>query len=322
MYSLTIFKNIFDNKIEKSMDFHSWDSFENLLYKLSDLPAYKAKKGESGGAKKSSPLISPATYTKNSRRNNESVIAWGGWAALDIDDHEIQGDLEQELFDKFGHYYYVCYSTASSTKEHPKFRLVFPLTKSVPSKDIKHFWFALNTEFSGLGDPQTKDFSRMYYVPGQYPGAHNFIFTNDKGKFINPMEMMESVTYIYQGASNNFLDMLPKGLQEEVIAHRKSKLDNKHKYKWSGIDDCPFVSKRILQEYVRITGTGWYHKMYQMMVSIAFSAIRKEYPITALEIETLMREFDSRTGGWYKNRPIIKEANSALNYAYKNSDIG
>ncbi len=77
----------------------------------------------------------------------------------------------------------------------------------------------------------------------------------------------------------------------------------------------------MLAEYRTISETGWYHKMYQFMVSLAFNAIRKGYPITDSEIEILMRELDRETGNWYEKRPIKLEANSAIEYAYRNSEV-
>ena len=71
-------------------------------------------------------------------------------------------------------------------------------------------------------------------------------------------------------------------------------------------------------EYRTITNTGWYHKMYQIMVAIASKAVRNNYPITANEIAKLCQELDAETGNWYKNRPIDKEADRALEYVYKN----
>ena len=67
-----------------------------------------------------------------------------------------------------------------------------------------------------------------------------------------------------------------------------------------------------------ITNTGWYHKMYQIMVAIAGNAVKKKYPITSEEISTMCREFDMETGNWYENRPLDKEANRALEYIYRN----
>jgi plasmid maintenance system antidote protein VapI len=58
--------------------------------------------------------------------------------------------------------------------------------------------------------------------------------------------------------------------------------------------------------------------MYSIMVATAGNAIRKKYPITADEISQLCRQFDTDTGNWYKNRPLDKEADRALEYVYKN----
>ena len=182
MYSVTIFKSLFDNKTDKRVDLKDWSAFEKMLYDLSKIPGYKAKRGEN---KKSSPLMSPAIYHPNTTRSNKGVMEWASWAAVDVDDHKFKGNLKDELSDRFGNWYYVCYSTASSTLDTPKFRLVFPLTRSVAPGKIRHFWYALNTELGSIGDKQTKDLSRMYYVPATYPNAHNFIFTNH-GEYIDP----------------------------------------------------------------------------------------------------------------------------------------
>jgi hypothetical protein len=311
MYSLTLFKSVFDNKTHKRMDFDSWDKFEGLLYKLSELPYAN---------KKDAQLFSPATYQPDTTRANKNVVNWAGWAAVDVDDHEFGGDLRSELCEKYGENYFICYSTASSTVGKPKFRLVFPLAEPVPQDRIRHFWFALNTHLGSIGDKQTKDLSRMYYVPGNYEGADNFIFTN-KGKFIEPAELMGRHPYTEPSGSKSFLDKLPPELQEQVLAHRKSMLPNKDKYSWNGIGDCPFVNRRMIDEYKSITETGWYLKMYQFMVSVCFNAIRCGYPITDIEVEQLARELDLQTGNWYEKRPLRGEANQALNYAYKNSEV-
>jgi hypothetical protein len=58
--------------------------------------------------------------------------------------------------------------------------------------------------------------------------------------------------------------------------------------------------------------------MYQIMVAIAGNAIKQQYPITASEIAKMCQELDLETGNWYKNRPLDKEADRALEYVYKN----
>lgn len=294
------------------MDFSGWNELEKLLYKLSE------QKFET---KKDAYLISPAVYKPDTTRANRNVTDWAGWAAIDVDDYIPEGSLEDDLRSRFNSFYFVCYSTASSKIHRPKCRIVFPLLQKVKSDKIKHFWYALNTEAGEMGDPQTKDLSRMYYIPGHYANAYNFIFTHNGGQYIDPLELMNRHPYVEKKSGNSFIDNLPEELQKQVIQHRKSKLENKSKYSWAGLHDCPFVNKRMIAEYKSISETGWYHKMYQFMVSLAFNAIRSGYPITEYEIEQLTRELDMETGNWYEKRPIKSEANSALNYAYKNSEI-
>ena len=320
MFSLTVFESVYDNKTSTRVDFESFEKFEKSLYYLSTLPGYKAKKGERG--KKSSPLISPAVYKEGTTRANANVIEWASWAAIDVDDHDFKGsDLKDELHSRFGNWYYICYSTASSTPARPKFRLVFPLTGPVQSGAIKHFWYALNTEFDCLGDGQTKDLSRMYYVPAQYPGAHNFIFSN-VGDFIDPEHLMQKHPFTQPSTSNNFIDRLPPEIQKEVIAHRAAKLsESKREYTWTGYRDCPFVNKKLIDEYrriARVDGSGRYAMIYKIMTSIACNAIKRQYPITEYEIVDLVRQLDRETSNIYAKRPLNTEASRAIEFAYKN----
>ena len=319
MYSITVFKSIFDNKTDTRVDFATFQEFEKSLYYLSTLAGYKAKKGEF--TKKASPLISPATYKDGTTRANANVINWASWAAIDVDNHEFKGDLKDELYSRFGMWDYVCYSTASSTLAFPKFRLVFPLTRSIESNEIKHFWYALNTEFECLGDLQTKDLSRMYYVPAQYPGANNFIFSN-RGNYIDPTELMNKHEWTAPSNSNSFIDRLPDELREEVINHRKTKLEeSKKQYTWTSYRNCPFVNQKLVQDYKEISGTdgtGRYSMIYKLMTSIACFAIRKQYPITEYEIVDLILELDRETANLYAKRPLNTEASRAIEFAYKN----
>ena len=318
MISLTVFKSIFDNKTDTRVDFDDFEKFEKSLYHLSTLEGYKAKRGE--WTNKASPLISPAVYKQGTTRSNANVIEWAGWAAIDVDNHVFNGNLEDELYSRYGSWYYICYSTASSTPDHPKFRLVFPLTKNIESSNIKHFWYALNTEFESMGDRQTKDLSRMYYVPAKYPNAFNFIFTN-VGNYIDPDALMQAHPWTAPSDSSSFIDRLPPELQKEVIAHRQQKMnESKKEYSWNSYKDCPFVNKNLVSEYrsiSRIDGSGRYSLIYKIMTSIACSAIKHKYPITEYEIVNLIRELDRETSNRYAKRPLNVEASRAIEFAYR-----
>lgn len=303
----TLFKTIFDNKTDKGISLPNFQHFEKVLYKLSE----KKRKH-----KKDAELMSPAIYKPDTTRSNDNVTAWGGWCAVDVDDYEgTFENLNKWVEEKVNGYYYICYSTASSTKKQPKFRLVFPLTRHIQRDEIKHFWFALNKELGEVGDIQTKDLSRMYYVPGYYKNAFNFIGTG-KGNYIDPADIMAKHEYV-ESSGNTMFDKLPKKMQEAMMEHMKNKLTNTE-VKWTGYKDCPYFPKQLEQDYRTISGSGWYHKMYQIMVALAGNAIKNNYPITAKEIAYLCRELDIDTGNWYAKRPLDKEAERALEYVYKN----
>jgi hypothetical protein len=315
--ALTVFKNLYDNKTDLSISFPSFEAFEAVLYYLFKLKGYKPKKGERVSF--SSPLISPAIYNPNTTRANVNVIEWCGWAALDVDNHQFKGDLESELSNLYPDSKYVCYSTASSTKDKPKFRLVFPLSRSVSAAEIKHFWFALNSKFGKLGDAQTKDLSRTYYIPGEYPNAFNFIFSHD-GNSIDVNSLLKEYPYTESKAVVSFIDRLPQKMQEEVIAYREQKLkSNKKEYKWTSYSNCPFVNKNLINEYKSIStidGTGRYSMIYKIMVSIATSAVKHGYPISEYEIVDIIKQLDILN--LYRKRPLNLEASRAIEFAYRN----
>ena len=309
MISLTLFKSIFDNKTHRKMDFNYLETFEKLLYDLSKQPGYKPKKGE---YKDGSPLITPASFEKDTTRANKNVIKWNRWAALDVDEYD--GTFE-ETIEKFKKNYFICYSSASSTKEKPKFRVILPLTESVPADKIRHFWYALNHEFGSVGDAQTKDLSRMYYVPAQYQNAYNFIFTH-KEELLNHTELMKKHAFV-NGFKNSFQDKMPEHIRAKIAEYKKDRLTNVS-IKWDSYHDCPFVNKQLVAEYRTMSDSGWYHKMYQIMVSISTKALRAKYPISPDDVAKLCKEIDNDTGGWYKHRPLTLEASRAIDFSMKN----
>lgn len=321
MYELTLFRNQFDNKTHRRTTFMNWMDFVVCLR-----DSY-TKPGEKGGSN-SSPLLTPAVFDVGTTRSNRSVLYWGSWCCVDVDDHNYPTtslvDLENALREDFGEYDYVVYNTASSRapthpkddENYPKFRIVFRLDEQVEHDRIKAFWYALNTELGEIGDPQTKDLARMYYVPAQYPNAYSFFMVNSGGSPLNVSELIAKHPY-HEKTGNTFLDRLPPEMQKAVIEHRKNGLNNTD-YRWTSYRDCPFWPKKLGAEYQTISGTGWYSKIYAIMVAIAGNAYSRGYPITAKQIEELCREFDRDTGNWYQNRPLHVEADRALEYVYRN----
>jgi len=303
MYSLTIFRNAYDNKTHRRMDFQQWEDFVDLLRSLSEQPV---------NSKQDAQLISPAIYEVGTTRSNRNVVEWGKWAAVDVDDYT--GWLH-EILDRFSETNSCIYSTASSTPEQPKFRIVFDLDRRVNNEELRHFWYALNRFLGELGDPQTKDSSRMYYIPGDYKGSDSFFHTTSGDPLVVD-GLLRSYPYSPPSGSG-FLDNLSPEMKLKVLEHRRGKLDQTD-ITWRGYHDCPFVPNKMVEEYKTISETGWYSQMYRIMIAIASNAIKSKYPITASQISLLCKEIDAETGNWYENRPLEREAGGALNWAYAN----
>jgi hypothetical protein len=280
-YSLTMFLNAFDNTTHKRMDFDSWNEFVHLLQEL-----YKVPRKD----KSSAQLISPATYEVGTTRANRNVVDWGKWAAVDVDDYI--GDING-ILDRFDDTNTVIYSTASSTDQQPKFRIVFDLDRRVEAEELRHFWFALNKFMGDLGDPQTKDSSRMYYIPGSYEGSNSFLYRTT-GSPIVVDRLLRAYPYVAP-TGNSLLDKLPEEMREKVIQHRKDSMDNTD-VTWTGYHDCPFFPNKMALEYKSISGTGWYSQMYRIMVATACNAIKEKYPITSQQIASMCRQLDAESG--------------------------
>lgn len=320
MYSMTIFKPprwwqqqqryVYDNKTHRVMDFECWNDFVDLLQKLSLRQIQTKTDAE---------LISPAVFEDNCPRRNKHVLMWAQWAAIDVDDVDLDDDVKTFVGNQLGDWDCVVYSTASSTQQHPKFRVVFRLTRNVYNNEIKHFWSALNTHIGNINDQQTKDLARMYYTPATYQAADNFFFVN-KGEAIDVDQLLMKYPQPAEKHPVDFLHRLPEQWQQQIVDHRQSLMDNVD-VKWINYTDCPFVNKNLINQYKTISsidGTGRYRMIYKIMCSTAASAINNKYPMTTAELVELIRQLDNDTSRRYQHRPLDVEANNAIQYAYQN----
>ena len=142
-----------------------------------------------------------------------------------------------------------------------------------------------------------------------------FCFSHD-GDIMDPAELMSKHPYV--NPAESFFDRLPEAIKVGLIEHRKAQLNNTD-YTWTSYSDCPFVNKKQVQEYKNISGTGWYLKMYQIMVSTAGNAMQRGYPITSQEIAHICRSLDMDTGNWYEKRDLETEASRAIEFVFRNN---
>lgn len=324
--SFTLFNNMFDNKTHQVFTLKCFKDFERILKNLANQPGYKPKKGEY--VVRSSKLITPAIFHEGTTRGNVNVKEFGGFIMLDIDEHSLgtSDDLRYSLSSMYPDLHFLVYSTSSSTFDHPKFRMIIPLTRIVPAKDLHHLVFVTGKVFGELIDPQTKDIARMYFVPGQYKDAHNFLFVQDGYKYFDVDALFEEYPFTEEAqasSKSSFVDILNPTFKNRVIARRQVDHAIKSINKivtWSTYLDCPFVNQDLINQYKAIAfqdGSGRYKMIYKIMTSIAALAIKNNYPITPDEIILLIRQLDQDTANLYKRRKLNIEANRAIAWAYQ-----
>lgn len=323
-YHITLYSSKYDNKTDKIITKRNWNQFKKFFVSASKI---RLKKDDA-------PLISSAVFEKGTTRSNANVIAWGGWAAFDIDGGHgfaSRGDVENYFRKHFGDKRYIIYSTPSCTREKIKFRAVFSLDQWITDNDeIRSFWFSMNKKLADIIDEQTKDISRMFYPPGHYQESdYRFIFWNDGKGSLNPSSVIDDIGYtpaMIIRQNKKIIDYLPKNMKREVEQYRKRQLENDGKiYVWTSYRDCPFVDRKYVEEYNAIARSGdpgRFRGFYILMASIACNAINRNYPITEIEISELIHEIDDEIDGYYSNRKVNDEIQNAISYAYRTTKNG
>lgn len=133
--------------------------------------------------KDDAPLWSPAVYAPGSARKDENVIAIS-CLALDFDSGIGWEDFVQEWHKLT----FIIHTTHSHSREHPKWRAVFPLAHPVPAADWKSAFERLSKALSfGNADPACKNLSRIYFLPSHAADAPRYR-TRHEGELLNPDE--------------------------------------------------------------------------------------------------------------------------------------
>lgn len=126
---------------------------------------------------KGGEAFSPVLYAEP-RRGNQYVECVT-LALVDYDD----GTTIAEAKERFSAFEFLLYTSFNHTPEHHRFRLLFPLEKSIAAKDWDCAWAHLAKLAPGL-DESCKDLARIYYLPTHCSGAEHISFRNE-GKLLD-----------------------------------------------------------------------------------------------------------------------------------------
>lgn len=128
----------------------SWDDLKALL-----------SFHEENAVKQAGSLWSPVEYDAGTTRGNRNVRFV---EALVV-------DMDGEAFDnaRLDGLEWFAYSTYSHRLDDPHYHLVLPLAERVPASLWRVVWAELHERIGLIGDPQTKDPARIFYLPQHAP---------------------------------------------------------------------------------------------------------------------------------------------------------
>jgi len=155
----------------------SWDDLKELLAFHEENPV-----------KQAGSLWSPVEYDAGTTRGNRNVRFV---EALVV-------DMDSEAFDnaRLDGLEWFAYSTYSHRLDDPHYHLVLPLAEKVPASLWRVVWAELHDRIGLVGDPQTKDPARIFYLP-QHAPDQPFEFHEGHGQLLD-----SSFTLDVQVASN------------------------------------------------------------------------------------------------------------------------
>lgn len=131
---------------------------------------------EENAVKTAGALWSPVEYDAGTTRGNRNVRYM---EALVV-------DMDGEAFDnaRLDGLEWFAYSTYSHRLDDPHYHLVLPLAHKVPASLWRVVWAELHERVGLVGDPQTKDVARIFYLPQHAPGE-DFEFHEGHGVFLD-----------------------------------------------------------------------------------------------------------------------------------------
>lgn len=143
----------------------SWEQLKELL------SSHEENAEKSAGA-----LWSPVEYQPGTSRGNRNVSMM---EALVV-------DMDCEAFDnaRLDGLEWFAYSTYSHRLDDPHYHLVLPLAHKVPASLWRVVWGELHERVGLVGDPQTKDVARIFYLP-QHAPDQPFEFHEGHGAFLD-----------------------------------------------------------------------------------------------------------------------------------------
>ena len=251
------------------------------------------------------PAISPAYYREGDTRGNARVLGWGGWTALDLDSG-LDPSAVLDVIEPLNH---VVYSSTSSSRQCPKFRVMIEADRPIGSSEAPAVWLALGDLIPAL-DRQCRDLSRLYYVPAAWQSspenpAPYRIWSEQLGAGALPIDEMVALVDPARLPSPPSTAPLISALAG-VEPHAGD-----------------LMRADILAEYLALPRGEHHVGLYRLMCRVASDAVFNGVAITAEDLVSAAREADSlcatKTNAARWGR-IREEARRALSWAARSCE--
>ena len=155
-------------------------------------------------------------YLSGGTRKTANVM-WRSIATLDIDYGT--PDLWDEFTTNFA-FAAMLYSTHKHTKEHPRYRLVFPLSRQVRPDEYEPLCRMVAKEIGiNLFDDTTYQLARLFYYPSTSSDGE-YVFEYQDGKALNVDEWLKK----YKGGYKDVAAWPTSSREGELIAHLSKKV--------------------------------------------------------------------------------------------------
>ena len=175
-FAIVTYKTCHDNAPRQS--FREWGELSQRLTRHTPRPD------------KNGPAWSPVEYIPEQPRGNANVLNVVLLVA-DVDDGTPANELREKWKTPRGQWLqFALHSSYSSTLEHPKYRVVFPLAYPVPAADWPGVHRKLTLAlFGDHADPACKDAARLYFLPACPPDALETAFADAQdGELLDPAD--------------------------------------------------------------------------------------------------------------------------------------
>lgn len=220
------------------------------------------------------------------RRTNDDVVSMSNWFGADVD---TPGWYIDRIRGKLLGLTWCCYTTASSQPDAMRWRVMVLLDREYPAEDHARIWAWFNSKFDNQLCAQTKNVSRIYYMPACWDGELP-VFECSYGKPAHVDSILAMVGPIHAHAPRT------------PYCSTMKRAPN----------DTPIITDHMLAEVCAMPEGG---RIYKVMCMAAKRFRLEGWTLDASDLEMAALEANDTISPGKKRVGLLREAQRALDWA-------